>query len=228
MVWLFRDTSLDIADKIQLVIAYILQLTLLSTIIYSILHQSWLNAFVTTNILILTLLPAFIQHSYKVYLPVEFHFASIVFIFAALFLGESHGYYTYFWWWDTVLHTISGILLGLAGFTLVYVLNREKRSRIFLSPLFIAIFSFGFAVAIGALWEIVEFSLDTAFGLELQHGLVDTMLDLIVDVLGALFISIIGYYYIRSHDSLLINRFVHRFVQKNPRMFRKFGKYEQI
>lgn len=222
MVWLFRDNTLDIADKIQLVIAYVLQLTLIAAIIYSLLQQNWFNAFVITGILILTLIPAIVQHSYRVYIPVEFHLATILFVFASLYLGEIQAYFTYFWWWDVVLHTASGMLLGLAGFTLVYVLNKEKRSQLQLSPLFLAIFSFVFAVAIGAIWEIIEFSLDQAFGTNLQKsGLVDTMWDLIVDVAGALFISVIGYFYIKSHDSLLINRFVHRFVNKNYKLFRR-------
>ena len=227
MVWLFQDSTLDIADKIQLVIAYLLQLTLLGVIIYSLLQQYWFNAFIITGILILTLLPAIVQHSYKVYIPVEFHLASIAFVFASLYLGELHGYFTYFWWWDVVLHTASGALLGLAAFTLVYVLNKEKRSQLQLSPLFLAIFSFAFAVAIGALWEIIEFALDQVFGLTLQKsGLVDTMWDLIVDVAGALFVSIIGYIYIKSNHSMLINRFVHRFVNKNYRILRrKRGEY---
>ena len=222
MVWLFRDNTLDIADKIQLVIAYLLQLILLGVIIYSLLEENWFNAFVISGILILTLLPAIVQHSYRVYIPVEFHLATVIFVFASLYLGEIHEYYTYFWWWDVVLHTASGMLLGLAGFTLVYVLNKEKRSQLQLSPLFLAIFSFAFAVAIGAIWEIIEFSLDQTFGLNLQKsGLVDTMWDLIVDVAGALFVSTIGYIYIRSNDSLLINRFVHRFVNKNYHLLRK-------
>ena len=167
----------------------------------------------------LTLLPAIIQRSSKVYLPVEFHFVPIAYIFAALFIGDMHGYYTYFWWWDVVLHTMSGALLGIAGFVLIYVLNTEKKIFNRLRPGFMALFSFAFAVAIGAIWEIFEFTMDTNFGFNLQRtGLHDTMWDLIVDVAGALFIAIIGFFYVRSKNySTLFSRFVHRFVDKNPK-----------
>ncbi|HLD33629.1 MAG TPA: hypothetical protein VJB66_02805 [Candidatus Nanoarchaeia archaeon] len=223
MLWLLKDNKLDSAEKIQLVTAYILQIILIIAILISLFQDQWLIAFLTFGILILTLLPAFIQHSSKVYLPVEFHFIPILFIFLALYLGELHGYYTYFWWWDVVLHTTSGILLGIAGFVLIYVLNEEKKIFNRLRPGFMALFSFTFAVAIGAIWEIFEFTLDSNFGFNLQKsGLVDTMWDLIVDVAGALFIAILGFFYVRSKNySILFSRFVHRFVEKNQRLFSK-------
>src|SRR3989344_8098895 len=187
MLWLFNDKKLDVVDRIQLLTAYILQIVLLGAIVFSLWKNQWLIAFLTFGILILTLLPAFIQHSSKVYLPVEFHFIPILFIFLALYLGELHGYYTYFWWWDVVLHTTSGILLGIAGFVLIYILNTEKKIFAQLQPGFMAVFAWAFAVAIGAVWEIFEFTLDSNLGFNMQRsGLVDTMWDLIVDVLGAL------------------------------------------
>ncbi len=59
-------------------------------------------------------------------------------------------------WWDIILHTSPGVLLGLAGFILVYVLNQEKKVR--MNYAFIVLFFFAFAVSIGALWEIFEFT----------------------------------------------------------------------
>ena len=54
----------------------------------------------------------------------------------------------------------------------------------------------------GALWEILEFAIDQTFGTTMQKsGLVDTMWDLIVDGLGALTISILGYGYLSAAGS---------------------------
>jgi len=63
--------------------------------------------------------------------------------------------------------------------------------------------------------------MDQLFGLNLQkNGLVDTMWDLIVDTIGALFISILGYLYIRNKRKvLLMDRMIKRFVDKNPHLF---------
>lgn len=59
-------------------------------------------------------------------------------------------------------------------------------------------FSFCFALALGAFWEIFEFVIDGLFGFSMQkNGLIDTMWDLIVDTLGALIAAVSGYLYIR-------------------------------
>src|SRR3989344_3445159 len=173
---LINEKRLDQSDKIQLSISYILQAVLLIEAIISVYRQNWLTAFLTFGILVLTFVPALIRRRTNVYLPVEFDFLTILFIFASLFLGEIHAYYTRLWWWDLVLHASSGALIGLFGFILVYVINREKHPKIYLEPRFVALFSFAFALAIGSMWEIVEFSLDSAFGFNMQKsGLVDTM-----------------------------------------------------
>lgn len=222
MNFLIRQQGIDKADKIQLIISYILQLILLGTIGYSLYNQQWLNAFAVIGILLLTFIPKLLRHNFKIYLPIEFDFIAILFIFTAIFLGEVHSYYTLFWWWDILLHSSSGFLLGIAGFMLVYVLNEEKRLVQRMKPGFIALFGFAFAVALGTVWEIFEFSMDTIFGLNMQNlGLVDTMGDLIVDTLGAAFIAILGYFFIRKGKLFIFDRMIYKFVEKNPKLFSK-------
>ncbi|MCD4771588.1 hypothetical protein K8R30_04220 [archaeon] len=117
----------------------------------------------------------------------------LLFVYAAIFLGELHQFYVRFWWWDILLHSFSAIVLGLLGFSIVYFLNSEDRCPN-LSPLFVAIFGFSFSIMIGVLWEIFEFSVDYFLGFNMQKsGVVDTMTDLIVNGLGALVVSCWGY-----------------------------------
>ncbi len=219
---LIHQQGLDRTDKIQLIISYLLQLVLLGAIILSLYEQQWLNAFAVFGILFLTFLPKMFRHTFKVFLPIEFDFLAILFIFTAIFLGEVHSYYTIFWWWDLILHSSSGFLLGIAGFLAAYILNEEKKIHLKMKPAFVALFAFLFALAIGVLWEIFEFFMDSAFGLNMQaSGVTDTMWDLIVDVLGAAVIAVLGYFYIRRHKILLFDRMIHRFVQRNPQLFRQ-------
>ena len=218
---LIHEKQLDPADKIQLILSYFLQVILLVAIILSAYRMNWLIAFLTLAILILTFVPALIRKNYKIYTPIEFDFFTVLFIFSSLFLGEIHAYYTKLWWWDIVLHTTAGILFGIFGFLLVYILNKEKHPKIHLEPGFIALFSFGFAIAIGSLWEIFEFFVDSTFGLNMQKsGLVDTMWDLIVNTLGALFVSILGYFYLKGEKSVIFSRMVTKFVEKNSQLRR--------
>ena len=217
---IFDEKRLDIADKIQLVVSYLLQLILLASGIFFLTQKHWTNSFFILGILILTFAPAILRRNYKVFLPVEFDFIMILFVFLAIFLGEIHTYYQKFWWWDTLLHTSSGFLIGIAGFLLIYVLNSQKKILRQMKPSFISLFAFAFALSLGALWEIFEFSLDQIFLLNTQKGgLVDTMWDLIVDTIGAIVISILGYFYLKKGNFLIFDRMIHRFVEKNPRLF---------
>lgn len=75
-----------------------------------------------------------------------------------------------------------------------------------MSPAFVALFTFCFALALDVLWEIYEFTVDALFQTNMQKyaleggealagqaALQDTMGDLIVDFIGALAIAIAGY-----------------------------------
>ncbi|WP_222705331.1 hypothetical protein [Bacillus marasmi] len=85
-------------------------------------------------------------------------------------------------------------------------MNEEELVSIQLNPFFISFFAFCFAVAAGTIWEIYEFFADGVFSLNMQkfilvdgtqligrEALYDTMMDLILDTVSALFISIIAY-----------------------------------
>lgn len=177
-------------------------------------------------ILVITFLPVLLGNRFRVKIPHEFESLAVVFVYLSLFLGEVQGYYVRFWWWDLVLHMGSGFLLGILGFLLVYVMNEKEDVELDLHPKFIAFFAFMFAVGMGALWEIFEFAADQLLGTNMQKsGLVDTMWDLIVDVIGAFIISVLGWGFLRnqSRDSFL-EQWIDSFISKNPRLFKKQRK----
>lgn len=192
-------------------------------------QQQWLTAGVTASIVLVTLLPLFVERLLRVYIPPQFQLLAIAFVFAALFLGEVRDYYTRFWWWDIALHTSSGALLGILGFLLVHVLNETEDVGLHLRPDFVALFAFTFSLAIGALWEILEFTLDATLGLNMQKpmagdpsGLTDTMWDLIVDAAGALVMAILGHRYLsRRKGRSFLETWIAAFVMSNPRLFRR-------
>lgn len=187
----------------------------------------WQAAFTTTLIIVLTLAPVALGKRFQVFVPPEFEALAIVFIFASLFLGEVLGYYGRFWWWDVALHTASGFLLGIIGFLLVHVLNEKEDIDLHMKPAFVAVFAFMFAVGIGALWEIFEFSMDRLFGANMQKpmlrdpsGLTDTMWDLIVDTVGAAIIAVVGYGYVKTAgNKSFLEQWIADFVRGNPRLF---------
>lgn len=180
----------------------------------------------TLIILFITFMPMLLGKHFDVKIPHEFETLAIIFICMSLFLGEVLNFYNRYWWWDVILHGGSAFLLGITGFLLVYVLNTSGRVNLELSPGFIAFFAFMFAIGMGAIWEIFEYTMDSTFGMNMQKsGLQDTMWDLIIDCGGALFISIMGYGYLRTLESdSFLERMIDRFIAQNPRMFHNKGK----
>lgn len=170
----------------------------------------------------LTFFPNILKRRFGVYLPSSLQIIITLFIFAAQYLGELHGFYDKFWWWDIMLHTTSGFVLGIIGFMFVYLLNDKYDKNVNLSPFFIILFSFCFAVTVGVFWEFFEFGMDRLFGFNMQKfrgvgqdGLIDTMLDLIVDSIGALVVSILGFFYIKEKQDLFFSNLFSSWFKKN-------------
>ncbi|MEO7010044.1 MAG: hypothetical protein ABI156_12925 [Caldimonas sp.] len=187
----------------------------------------WVSAVWLLAIMAVTSAPAILGDRLPVRIPPEYEILAILFVFASLFLGEFRSYYERFWWWDIALHTTSGLLLGILGFLLVYVLNENKRIDMHMRPGFVALFAFVFAIGVGTLWEIFEFAADRIFGTRMQKpmlgdasGLTDTMWDLIVDTLGAAAISIFGWWNMKRNERSFIEVWIDRFIERNPGMFR--------
>ena len=120
-----------------------------------------------------------------------------------------------------MLHTTSGFLTGILGFLLVYVLNEKKEIELDMKPGFVALFAFVFAIAIGTFWELFEFGMDSFFGTNMQQGgLTDTMQDLIVNSIGALIISVLGWWHLCTEgNNSFLERWIHKFIVRNPRFF---------
>ena len=214
-----RDT-LD--NKINFVVRILFILAFLETIVFSFFTKDFsniINAFTALLGFALTFVPEAVENISKKRLRFSsgVKIAIVLFIFAAELLGEINSFYEKIPWWDNMLHSLSGIILGLIGFMLVYAMNESDKVDIHLSPLFIAAFAFFFAVAAGAVWEIFEFTGDRLFSMNMQKfrppsgtteltteswrfdaGLIDTMTDIILDTISAFFISALGYIKIKT------------------------------
>ena len=203
-------------------VSYFLKLVLALGTGLLVLQGRYQAAIEVAIILCITFLPLLLGQRFQVKIPHEFESLAVVFVYMSLFLGEVQGYYARFWWWDIVLHTGSGFVSGILGFLLVYVLNEKEDIELDLHPKYIAFFAFIFAMGMGAGWEIFEFSMDLLFGMNMKKSrIVDTMWDLIVDGVGALIISILGWGFLktRERDSFL-EKWIDSFIEKNPHLFR--------
>lgn len=216
--------ALSAARRAHLAILAALQLVMAIQLILLLRGEEWPQAFFVAGIMVVTLAP--VAFRMRVDIPSEIQIVAVLFIFATLFLGEVWNYYERFWWWDAVLHTTSGLILGMFGFMFVYILNEDRSVDLHMRPAFLALFAFFFAVAIGAIWEIFEFAMDKFFGTNMQpatpsdpSGLTDTIQDLIVDTLGAAVVSLGGWRYLAKARQSPVDNWAKRFIQRNPKLF---------
>lgn len=218
----------SLAERIQRWVTIILLAAMSAELTVALVGGQWMTVFLVFTIMAVVAAPVFFSIHMPVRVPTEFQLLAVVFIFAALFLGEIRQFYERIWWWDMALHATSGLLLGILGFMLVYVLNENRRADIFMRPRFVAFFAFLFGVFVGVLWEIFEFGMDQVFGLTMQKptagdpsGLTDTMWDLILNIFGALAISLFGWWHMRRPEESFLEAWIHKFVARNPRLFRQ-------
>ena len=182
---------------------------------------NWLMAAATLGVLLAMFVPLLMGYRFGVKIPPEFEFLAVIFVFASLFLGEMQGYYVKYWWWDIALHSGSGLVLGIFGFLLIHVINEHEDLHMHMKPEFVALFTFSFALGLGALWEIFEFATDLLLGTTMQKSLTDTMTDLVVDGIGAFIVAILGYSYLNDRTSAsFLERWVAKFFRLNRKLFR--------
>ena len=220
----------SITRKARLGVLVVLQLIMLGELAVLIGNQRWMHVFLVVALSGLILAPEVLRRLHSIKIPSEIHLVIVVFVFASLFLGEIHDYYERIWWWDLALHGSAGLLLGMLGFLVVYMLNENEKVDLHMQPSFIALFAFMFSVGCGGLWEIFEFSMDQIFGLNMQKpmlddpsGLTDTMWDMIVNTVGAAIISIAGWRYLRRDRRSYVDGWAKRFIERNPQVF-EWGK----
>lgn len=220
------DAAPDVAMRVHQWIAIVVAVIMTIDLGFVFYAGEWMTAFLIVTIMGVILAPTLLRERLPVNIPAEFQVLALLFVFASLFLGEIQRYYELFWWWDLALHATSSLLLGVLGFLLVYVLNESRRIEQHMRPHFVALFAFLFSVTVGTLWEIFEFAMDQAFGLNMQKptrgdpsGLTDTMWDLAVDAVSALTISVYGWWYIVDPAQSFIERWIEKFIARNPRLF---------
>ncbi len=222
---------------------WILRLIVIGVMVMTIIHKNYESTFVCVLVLILFMLPRFVERNFRIELPSTLEIIILIFIFAAEILGELKSYFI------TYPHAM------------VDLLNRNKPQHFKLSPVFLALVAFCFSMTVGVLWEFFEFSMDYLFHMDMQKdaiihsfasvtldptnnnipilvdnitdvavngeslglggyldvGLYDTMQDLFVNFVGALTFSVIGYFSAKSGNNKIAKQFVPVVLPEEPK-----------
>lgn len=145
--------------------------------------------------LAITVLPATLERNYE--FPLDPWLG--LWITTAVFLHTlgSAGLYGRIGWWDHLTHATSASLVAGAGYTAARAVELHS-DEIHIPRRFAFVYLLVVVLAFGVGWELFEFGLDVvagATGVEMplaQHGLDDTVRDLLFNALGALIVAAFG------------------------------------
>ena len=252
--------------KLVVTVYVLLRLSVIVMLVAQMFNGNFENVYTCILALLLFSLPSLIERRLHIDLPDTLEIIILLFIYAAEILGEIQEYYVIIPFWDDILHTLNGFLFAAVGFSLVNILNRNKRVMLELSPFYMAVTAFCFSMTTGVLWEFFEWGVDTFMAKDMQKdtvlqaihsvtlhpegrnipvhirdiadvilvhsdgtqtalgvggyldiGLIDTMSDLLVNFIGAVVFSIIGFFYVKSQGKgKLAKQFIPQMMEDEP------------
>lgn len=172
-----RRARLDLVAQIKknkavFAVYIVLRLIVIVSLVFALVRGNFENAVLCVATLLLLLAPSFIEKSFSVELPSVLEIIIMCFAFSHAILGEIGCFYVKVPWWDTMLHTLNGFLCAGVGFSLIDLLNRDKRFRFELSPVYVALVAFCFSMTVGVLWEFFEFGSEMIFKTDMQKDTV--------------------------------------------------------
>ena len=144
-------------------------------------------------------LPSLFRRDLKIVLPVELNLWIVTALFVHV-LGSFSGFYDNLPGWDHLTHAMSASLIAALGFIIVTSIDKYAES-VYLPRAFLALLIVMLTMAVGVVWELMEYLIDSATGSHLQYSLDDTMKDLLFDTIGGLLVAAGGAYYL-SHTTL--------------------------
>jgi len=194
-------------------LSLVIKLVLVLSILNSVYNESW--HIMSTNIflLILMFLPQIVK-KYEIEIPTTFEWALFFFVILTLFLGKAGGIVA------PIVFGIAVAFIGLLILAILYSSNQIKKNYFL-----ITLFSFNFAVAFGAVLELLKFFLKTLAGHTISGELyIYTMRNLLFVIIGAAIAAIIGLIYMKGYIG--IRKVAKAFLKLNPKFLRKTDEEE--
>ena len=151
--------------------------------------------YVVLTSMALLVVPVLVEKKIAITLP----FGTKSVIALALFLHIAGGINRWYWkfmpYYDKLAHGVSALALGLLLFSFFLVLDyweiRVRPSRILLW-MFILVFLFGLS------WEVGEYYIDVLVQSSYNNGVIDSILDIVSNTIGAIIAIAIAARYLRS------------------------------
>jgi hypothetical protein len=162
-----------------------------------------------TIALAITFVPALLERNYD--LPLDPWLALWITLAVFLHTLGSAGLYAQLDWWDSITHAMSASLVAAVGYTFARAVDIHN-DDIYIPRRFFFVYLLVVVLSFGVVWELFEFSLDVAAaetGIDMplaQHGLDDTVRDLMFNSLGAVLVAVFGQAHLSGVAELLRER----------------------
>ena len=137
------------------------------------------------------------------------YIATLIFIIMAMYFGNVLNFYGIVPYYDKILHTASGIIIGIMSIVIYAHFTKDYFEKI--NPRFMLLFCIILTLALAGGWEIWEYIADKIFGLMSQrNSLDDTMTDIICGTIGGIISLIPIYRFSKGHK----NRFLEFIIKE--------------
>lgn len=174
----------------DILIPYFLRIVSLILLVIAFYKKDLLGVIACSITVLISFIPTILERDYKINLP----WALDLLMASALLLhvgGYTFNIYNMIPGYDTITHFISSIFVSFMAFVIIYILDK------YWEGLCMDTYALGFVVviftmAMGVVWELFEWAVDSVFGINMQWGLQDTMKDLLVDSMAGLIMGIVG------------------------------------
>lgn len=159
--------------------------------------------------LAITVVPTLLRRRYEI----PFDSGLVLWIALVVFMHAIGSLYIYerSFWWHNVTHPLSATLVGAVGYVAIRSLD-EHRDDVHVPPELLPGFVVLFVLSFGIFWEIGEFAQDVVAGytgLQMplaQHGLHDTMTDVVFNTVGGIVVGLWGLPYLTDVTDAVTDR----------------------
>lgn len=183
------------AIKLESILAWLMKFSMSILLLYSLHRHEYTWAFACGFSLLLCAIPNMLKRRFDIHLPTELEFLIVLALFLHSGGGALNAYHA-IPGWDHITHFTGTAVVALLGLMIMAIIDGYSEQIRFNTPMLI-FFVIIFALAMGTVWEMFEFSSDKIFGTHEQWSLDDTMWDLIFDMIGGIIVAVPGAFYLR-------------------------------
>ena len=182
-------------QQLEYAVLLAFEILFLGFAVQAVLIEDTTRFYVVLGSMALLTVPVLVEKKISIALP----FGTKSTIALALFLHSAGGINRWYWkfmpYYDKLAHGVSALALGLLIFSFFLVLDyweiRVRPSRILLWT-FILVFLFGLC------WEVGEYYIDVLVQSSYNNGVIDSILDIVSNIIGAIIAIAIAAHYLKS------------------------------